>query len=153
MPHDNDETRRAKNRAKARRYAAKHPDKLREKYRKWLAIPGNRQKKQEYNRTYRRLKRPGHPRKYLIQQQAEREFLAGRPRPDICELCGYPPKWRGKLHFDHSHQRGHFRGWLCSRCNTVLGLVEDSPRLLTQMIAYLQRTQTGTSPQFTLPGI
>lgn len=153
MPDDSDETRREKKRATQRRYAAKNPNKLREKYRKWLTIPGNHEKKKEYNRTYRRLKRPGHPRKYLIQRQAEREFLAGRPRPDICDLCGNPPKWRATLHFDHSHQRGHFRGWLCIRCNVVLGLVEDSPRLLLQMIAYLRRTQTNASPQFTLPGV
>lgn len=152
MPNDSDEKRRAKKRAADRRYKAKNQDRLRERYRKWIAIPGNREKKLEYSRTYRRL-HGSHPPKYLLRRQAEREFLAGRPRPDICELCGKPPKWRQTLHFDHSHPRHHFRGWLCSRCNVVLGLVEDDTRLLTQMIAYLKRTRTNTSPQFTLPGV
>src|SRR6188768_2686937 len=52
---------------------------------------------------------------FKARKEAERVALAGRPRPTVCELCGD----EGKTVFDHCHQRGHFRGWLCDRCNRV----------------------------------
>lgn len=42
--------------------------------------------------------------------------------------------------FDHCHTHGHFRGWLCDRCNTTLGAVQDKPDLLRKMADYLERT-------------
>lgn len=58
---------------------------------------------------------------------------AGRPKPGFCELCGA----ESMVVFDHDHKTGSFRGWICSNCNLVLGLVKDNPRLLQQMINYL----------------
>lgn len=66
----------------------------------------------------------------------------GRPRPQCCELCGehangpFGHKFVGIV-FDHDHATGVPRGWLCDRCNKVLGLVKDSPALLARMIVYL----------------
>src|SRR5271169_1298590 len=51
--------------------------------------------------------------------------LAGRPLPDVCELCGEAPPADRMLSFDHDHTTGGFRGWICARCNTVLGHVGD----------------------------
>lgn len=87
-------------------------------------------------------------------QRARRnhEMLAGRPTPDFCECCGRPPTKRG-LHFDHCHQLGHFRGWLCNGCNLALGYVDDDPNILRKLIAYLERTKDGTGTQSVLPGI
>lgn len=42
------------------------------------------------------------------------------PKPSMCELCA---KEKPKC-MDHDHNTGKFRGWLCNRCNTVLGFVE-----------------------------
>lgn len=64
------------------------------------------------------------------------EKLAGRPCPKKCELCGsYSEK---RLNFDHDHTTGRFRGWLCMRCNTLLGRVQDSPIFLRRLIQYLE---------------
>jgi hypothetical protein len=60
--------------------------------------------------------------------------LAGRPRPNECELCGLP----GCIQFDHDHKTGKFRGWLCSPCNRVLGLVRENIQTLEHMIEYLK---------------
>lgn len=80
---------------------------------------------------------------------AEQEFVAGSKRPEACEACGRTER----IMFDHCHQRGHFRGWICGRCNSVLGFVEDDPRLLLKLAAYLKRTAKNTSPQLALSGI
>jgi hypothetical protein len=54
-----------------------------------------------------------------------------------CKICGRESKnWK----VDHDHKRGfgHFRGILCTSCNTALGLVNDDPNILRRMIGYLQ---------------
>src|SRR3990167_4225882 len=42
-----------------------------------------------------------------------KEYIAGRKRPEQCEICGA----LGIICFDHDHITGKFRGWICSRCN------------------------------------
>lgn len=55
----------------------------------------------------------------------------------VCAIC--KEEERGKnLAVDHDHKTGRVRGLLCSRCNTVLGRVEDRVDLLKNMISYLQ---------------
>ncbi len=66
--------------------------------------------------------------------------LAGRPRPNICEICSRTPKAsRPFIMFDHCHKTGKFRGWICDSCNKALGHVEDSPEILQKMIIYLEK--------------
>jgi len=76
-------------------------------------------------------------------------ILAGRPKPDVCDIC----HGSGKIVFDHSHKFGHFRGWVCDRCNRTLGFAGDDPLLLMKMASYLLRTAQNASPQLGLPGI
>lgn len=82
----------------------------------------------------------------LAFQQAEAE----RPRPDCCEVCGDS---NVRIEFDHCHQRGVFRGWLCTHCNIILGHARDDPNRLRKLIAYLGRTKDLVDPQLTLPGL
>lgn len=75
--------------------------------------------------------------------RVKQEELMGRPRPLLCEMCGQPPYGRGNkkeagICFDHDHETGKPRGWLCDRCNKVLGLVHDDIQLLQSMISYLK---------------
>ena len=62
-----------------------------------------------------------------------------RPQPANCEICGRPRKLKS-LHIDHCHATGSFRGWLCSQCNTGLGLLGDSVENLGRAVAYLRRS-------------
>lgn len=71
---------------------------------------------------------------------AKQEKLAGRKKPKRCDVCKKSTVGRS-LHFDHCHINGHFRGWLCYKCNSVLGYVNDSPELLERLAAYLKVTR------------
>lgn len=68
----------------------------------------------------------------------QQERLAGRRRPRRCEVCGRP----GRIHYDHSHKNGLFRGWICHGCNIALGGTNDSPRVLRALAAYLETCKT-----------
>lgn len=54
-------------------------------------------------------------------------------RPLSCEICG----GKNRVAYDHNHQTGKFRGWLCMKCNTALGLVNEDVEILKKLIAYL----------------
>lgn len=74
----------------------------------------------------------------------QREMLAGRPRPELCEICGDPEISTGRngatrpLSFDHDHKTGKFRGWICNCCNTVIGWSKDCPGTLRKLAEYLE---------------
>ena len=67
-----------------------------------------------------------------------------REKPEVCEICKNPETSKhrtGKvqsLALDHNHSNGKFRGWLCGRCNRVLGLINDSESILSDMSKYLK---------------
>jgi len=53
---------------------------------------------------------------------------------DHCEICGTTYK----LCYDHSHETGEYRGTLCGRCNSAIGLFDDNIQFLTNAISYLK---------------
>jgi Recombination endonuclease VII len=55
-----------------------------------------------------------------------------------CAICGQQRRPRERLHVDHDHGTGEVRGILCTRCNTVLGRMEDSIDLLKAALTYLE---------------
>lgn len=63
--------------------------------------------------------------------------IAPRPRPDKCEICGDKGKKRNGIVLDHNHKTKKFRGWLCSNCNTAIGLVQENTNILKSIISYL----------------
>lgn len=92
----------------------------------------------------RAVNKTEHRRSYVRKYQRERfrkinESLASRPRPEACEICGDVGDCKGIV-FDHDHMTGKFRGWLCNRCNRVIGMVKDSSVTLKQMVQYLEES-------------
>lgn len=69
--------------------------------------------------------------RYRLEKQEEK---AERKRPEQCEVCGAI----GTICFDHDHATGKFRGWICNRCNLVLGLVKDNSESLMKLAEYLR---------------
>lgn len=71
-----------------------------------------------------------------IKLKKKREEQASRPRSILCECCSGEPGKNGIV-WDHDHKTGNFRGWLCNRCNRVLGMCKDSKDVFEKMIYYL----------------
>lgn len=126
--------------AQSKRYALRHPDKRRAASKRY--IENNRDKVRAQSAEWQRQRRRNDPvgqRQRIARFKARRDAalaeIAGRPRPDACELCGSNEY---NIVFDHCHRGGQFRGWICDRCNRVLGLVKDAPELLRAMANYLE---------------
>ena len=84
--------------------------------------------------------------KARLARHAERQAIkriaeAGREKPELCEIC-FTNEF--KIVFDHCHNSGKFRGWICDRCNRVLGIVKDSPELLRELALYLEQHDVKT---------
>lgn len=58
-----------------------------------------------------------------------------------CAICKQVPEpmrnGRSSMHVDHDHATGLVRGLLCHRCNTALGLLRESRRMLKAIDRYL----------------
>lgn len=53
----------------------------------------------------------------------------------ICEVCGTTEK----IHVDHDHETGKWRGMLCSPCNTSLGFLQENPDRIMALAEYAKR--------------
>ncbi len=62
-----------------------------------------------------------------------------------CRICKRTAEEAGgrwpRLHVDHCHTTGKVRGLLCSKCNTGLGMFQDSPERLENAVMYLLKHQ------------
>ena len=107
----------------------------------------HKEHREELN-TKNRLYRKAHAEKYWAYsvkwKTSKLEQIAGRKCPKQCEICNRTQLKR--LYFDHDHATGAFRGWLCYKCNTALGLVGDSPEILRKMFNYLN--ERDVKPKF-----
>lgn len=95
----------------AREYRKKHPEKTRLAVRK--------------TNIYRRYKITLEEYNYIYKKQG-----------GVCAICGKSPNGHS-LHIDHNHKNGKIRKFLCRRCNSVLGYVEEDINLLKKLIEYL----------------
>jgi hypothetical protein len=62
-----------------------------------------------------------------------RNAAAACPENQLCELCNEELA----TNWDHNHDSGEFRGWLCHGCNSGLGKFRDRTDLLLKAIHYL----------------
>lgn len=56
---------------------------------------------------------------------------------NCCAICGRPFDTVGAIHLDHDYETEMARGYLCSRCNNGLGMMEESVETLQKAINYL----------------
>lgn len=74
--------------------------------------------------------------KSLKWKREKQERLAGSSRPVACEVCGGSKK----ISWDHCHQSGNFRGWLCENCNVAIGIVRENPATMRSLADYLEHS-------------
>ena len=81
-------------------------------------------------------------RQYGISLQQYRDML--RVQGGKCAICSTeaPQELAGtyqsrRLSVDHCHKTGYVRGLLCTKCNTVLGLIEENPLILQKISDYI----------------
>lgn len=61
-----------------------------------------------------------------------------------CQVCGR----KEDLNIDHCHATGCVRGILCGSCNRALGLLQDSPEVITSLLTYITPLRpTGQAPR------
>lgn len=90
----------------------------------WLAV---------HRKQRKREKRFTIPEPLYLQKLAEQE--------NKCAICGElsgSNNRKDRLAVDHCHVRNEFRGLLCHRCNTALGLFKDDVGNLESAIQYLK---------------
>ena len=62
----------------------------------------------------------------------------GMVRPALGTPCFNCKKRTEKLVFDHDHDTNAFRGWLCTPCNTAIGILGDDIKGLKRALRYLK---------------
>jgi hypothetical protein len=153
---DTEEYRKA-NRARVHKWRVENPQKARDLKNRWRANnpdkdQAQRQRHREKHREKRRADGLDYYRKNrgrnVLNKLKRKERAAGRRKPEVCDVCGGS---NGGIQFDHCHERGIFRGWLCNNCNCILGHAKDNADVLRKLIAYLERTAKLVPPQLTLP--
>ena len=111
----------------------------------WASLSANQKEIANKKRMEKLSLRGGHPPNWKgsgMWNLSHREKLAGRKRPDQCEVCGvFGSELKRGLYFDHDHETGLFRGWLCARCNSCLGFVKDNAELLIKLAEYLKKSK------------
>jgi Recombination endonuclease VII len=70
--------------------------------------------------------------KYGITEAEHQQML--RNQNSLCAIC----KREVKLCVDHNHKTGKVRGLLCNSCNLIVGVLQDNPTIIRNMITYLE---------------
>ena len=67
------------------------------------------------------------------------------PEGTPCECCNTPMSYGQKnmnsMCFDHDPVREEFRGWICKKCNTVIGFLGDNLEGTKKLVMYLEERQ------------
>lgn len=91
--------------------------------------------KKEYDRSFHQ--RTYTVRKYGITREEYHVLLEAQNHS--CAICGSTEWGTPSPHVDHSHLSGKVRGLLCGNCNRGLGMFGDSPELMREAVAYLEK--------------
>lgn len=94
----------------------------------------------DYSRWQRQYRRED--RKVWNRTSAQKKAGLPEPtrfKPENCECCGrHQDTARSIFSIDHCHTIGLFRGWLCNKCNTALGMLGDNLQGVQNAIKYLE---------------
>ena len=61
----------------------------------------------------------------------------------VCLICSEPETTKDnygrvrRLSVDHDHKTGQPRAFLCSKCNSAVGLIKEDPRIAVNLLNYI----------------
>jgi hypothetical protein len=114
-------------------WARANPDKVKAAKARYRAkmTPEQRQHERDVNRMNRKALAYGLTKEQVVKEEAKTH----------CPICLAPfsQERRGPASqcFDHCHTSGHFRGVICFRCNTALGMFQDNSESMLRAVKYL----------------
>ena len=81
--------------------------------------------------------------RYHVGMGMEEFNLESATQEGLCKIC-QKPQTNGfeRLCVDHDHETMQFRGLLCSKCNTAIGLLHEDPALFQRAHDYLEQGKT-----------
>lgn len=112
---------------KQKEYKEKNIERLRIRNRAYYLA--NKDKKVEYERNWRMMKRYG-----ITFADKERMYAQQKGKCLICNDGGDLKK----IHIDHNHQNGKVRGLLCYQCNSAIAFLKEDISILQKAIDYLK---------------
>ena len=124
---------------KDKQWVKNNPEKVREiKRRFWLRHEHRLKPIQRRNNFVRYLKKLG-----ITEDSIKVSFDR---QGGLCGICLKPinldslqsVSWAERAVLDHCHRSGKFRGVLCPKCNTFLGMADDDPDRLIRAAEYLR---------------
>lgn len=71
----------------------------------------------------------------LTQDEIEKYALDREIQKGKCKICNV----KTKLHCDHDHVTGKYRGAICNKCNVAIAFMNDDIGVLKAAIQYLER--------------
>lgn len=117
-----------------RKYRRKDPERTKQIRKAWMAKNRDRQLMLRRSRRLTRLYGLS-----IKKYEALVEKCGG-----VCQICGDEPRGRfKKLHVDHDHKTGKFRGLLCVGCNRAIGYLSDSVKRAMAVVRYLKKHRHG----------
>ena len=129
-------------RAYQREIYANNPEKARERSANW---------RKKYAKKYADERKRNRGKYYaaeiskkysIAKHEAERMIREDGLKCKACAVEFDPQKPLQRRNLDHCHKSGKVRGFLCSRCNTVAGLVNDDTKILKSISLYLEKCIT-----------
>ena len=115
--------------ARNREHVQRDPERRRETMQRWQRSNPDR---------YAAAKREHKLRRYGLTSARYDALLA--EQGGVCAICGDAERDGWDFAVDHEHASGRVRGLLCRRCNVGIGLLRDSPEVVTAAADYLRRT-------------
>src|SRR5882757_7060452 len=67
-------------------------------------------------------------------------FELSEAQGHVCAICGSEENDSRRKYFDvdHNHTTGQVRGLVCSRCNLMIGNIENHGQLVEKILSYLR---------------
>lgn len=111
----------------------------------------NRGKAEAQNPLIERLQLDRHQEKLEARRKSRRQYMYGispeqydrmlEEQNYLCALCGCELTPDTVPSIDHCHKINEMRGIVCRKCNLMIGLAEDNPKILYLGMKYLNQYQ------------